>query len=101
MDQSIMMQIVARKDVTRTISAVKLLQKNFVALNDKTSPTDLNSTYKEIYKMIGTVDTLKALDLLEDDVYQNLVEQNVMLEDKIRRLIKEKKPNRPRIELGT
>ncbi len=92
MDQRLIIQTVSKSDVVNTISTVKQKQREIVAINGNATQSILKSTYKEVYKMIGTVDTLKALELLEDDLYQSLVEQNVLLEDKIRRLIKSKKP---------
>jgi hypothetical protein len=83
--------LVSKQSVKTVINIIKQQQSQYITLGEKSSQSELTGAYKGVFKLIGTVDALRSLDVLTEDEYQGLVEENVHLEEKLRLLLKAKK----------
>lgn len=86
--------LVSKQSIKTVVNLVRQLQGEYIAVNEKSSQSELTNAYKGVFKLIGTVDTLRSMDLLEDETYQTLVEENVRIEEKIRFLKGNKRAQR-------
>lgn len=75
-------KMVTEASVIRAIKEVKQQQLNIIAVNNAPM-IQLNHLHREAIKLIGSVDTLRTLELLDDAQYQELVEQNTVIIEKL------------------
>ena len=83
-------KIVDDSKLRNIIKDIKEQQKVMIAV--KNAPlVVLEQLHRDTLKLVGTVDTLRGLGLLEDEQYQELVENNVIILDKLESRIVEVK----------
>ena len=86
---------VQKKVVYRAIDDVTVNQRVLLKADKNMSRPELSQAYTKVSNLLGIIDTLRGLDLLDDVTYQRLIWDNVQLEEKIRLLIREKKIAQP------
>lgn len=82
---------VHKKAVYKAIDDVSKQQRELVKVDKYTSKAELSRAISKVSNLLGIIDTLQGLGLLDDITYQRLIWDNVQLDGKIRLLIREKK----------
>lgn len=86
---------VQKKAVYKAIDEVIVNQRELLKVDKNKSRPELSQAYTKVSNLLGIIDTLRGLGLLDDITYQRLIWDNVQLEEKIRLLIIEKKNAQP------